>query len=274
MKKILSVILTAAILFLTACNNSPAENKSQSANRSPADGSFSEKGSEPQASSEAPKNEPTTESQAEQNSSEAQSSPVSEPAVDLPSSSSQSSQKSEISAPNSAGKPEIKPETKPESGASVPESKPENPVSAPAEDPKPPQSSSSVTESSKTPEPQKIKEENNLNITIKINGKNYSATLYGSEAAKAFKNLLPLKLDMSELNGNEKYYYLSGSLPTNASRPSGIKTGDIMLYGSNCLVLFYEDFPTSYSYTPLGKVDDPAGLAAALGSGDVRVEFN
>ena len=79
---------------------------------------------------------------------------------------------------------------------------------------------------------------------------------------------------MQELNGNEKYYFFDSSLPTNASRPAGIHTGDLMLYGTNCLVLFYKDFATSYSYTPLGRLVDPAGLAAALGAGSVTVELS
>lgn len=40
-----------------------------------------------------------------------------------------------------------------------------------------------------------------------------------------------------------------------------IHAGDIMLYGASCLVLFYEDFNTSYRYTPLGYIEDPDGLA-------------
>lgn len=119
-----------------------------------------------------------------------------------------------------------------------------------------------------------IEEENNrMNIEIIVGDKTFSATLYDNEAAMALKQQLPLTLNMSELNGNEKYYYLSDALPTNSSRPSGIKTGDLMLYGNNCLVLFYDSFSTSYSYTPIGYVDNTDGLAAALGSGDVQVTF-
>lgn len=113
-----------------------------------------------------------------------------------------------------------------------------------------------------------------MNITITANGRKFSATLYDSVTAKAFKVRLPLTLDMSELNGNEKYYYLPDSLPTNSSCPSKINNGDIMLYGSSCLVIFYESFSTSYSYTPIGKIDDSSGLAAALGNGSVQVFFN
>ena len=46
-----------------------------------------------------------------------------------------------------------------------------------------------------------------------------------------------------------------------------------MLFGDNCLVVFYKDFSTSYSYTKIGTVEDIAGLADALGAGDVQCAF-
>lgn len=116
-------------------------------------------------------------------------------------------------------------------------------------------------------------EDNALKIKITAGERTFTATLYDSGSAEAFKALLPLTPDMSELNGNEKYYYLPDSLPTAPSVPPEIHAGDIMLYGNSCLVLFYEGFTTSYSYTPIGRMDDPDGLAAALGSGSVRVSF-
>ena len=76
-----------------------------------------------------------------------------------------------------------------------------------------------------------------------------------------------------ELHGNEKYYYLSKGLPTASSNPGTIRTGDLMLYGSTCVVLFYETFSTSYTYTRLGRITNPSGLASALGSGGVNVTF-
>ena len=101
----------------------------------------------------------------------------------------------------------------------------------------------------------------------------FTATLFEDAAAQAFKELLPMTVQMRELNGNEKYYYLPSVLPTAASNPGTIRAGDLMLYGSDCLVLFYETFAASYAYTPLGRLDNPAGLAAVLGAGSVALTF-
>ena len=114
---------------------------------------------------------------------------------------------------------------------------------------------------------------NMLNIEIVVGNKTFSANLYDNKAAGALLEQLPMTITMSELNGNEKYFYLDSSLPTQSTRPSKITEGDIMLYGNNCLVLFYDSFSTSYSYTPLGHIDDSQGLASALGSGSVEVTF-
>lgn len=110
-------------------------------------------------------------------------------------------------------------------------------------------------------------------INIIVGSKTFTATLADSETGEAFAALLPLTVTMNELNGNEKYHYLNSSFPTAAYQPGTIHAGDLMLYGNNCIVLFYETFNTSYSYTRLGAIDNPSGLASALGSGNVSVRF-
>ncbi len=113
----------------------------------------------------------------------------------------------------------------------------------------------------------------NVKIKITVNSQTFTATLADNNSAKGFKEMLPLTINMKELNGNEKYYDFPNSLPTNSSHPGTIKNGDLMLYGSKTLVLFYKTFSTSYSYTNLGSIDDVTGLVSALGSGNVTVTF-
>ena len=111
-------------------------------------------------------------------------------------------------------------------------------------------------------------------ISIEVNGQTFSATLADNDTARAFAARLPMTLDMRELNGNEKYFYLNEPLPAAAQRVGQIRAGDLMLFGSDCVVLFYENFATSYTYTPIGRIDDPAGLAETLGRGGAAVAFS
>ena len=113
-----------------------------------------------------------------------------------------------------------------------------------------------------------------MKLKITIGTKTFTGTLYNNPTVTAFNEKLPLTITMSELNGNEKYFDLPNSLPAESSNPGTIQIGDLMLYGSNTLVLFYKSFSTSYNYTRLARVDNPSGLAAALGSGNVTVKFD
>lgn len=112
--------------------------------------------------------------------------------------------------------------------------------------------------------------ETTTNIKISINDKKYNAMLEDNETAQAFAKLLPQEFEMSELNGNEKYIYMDNSLPTKPYKPKHIKAGDIMLYGNNCLVIFYESFETNYSYTKIGHIDNLPNL----GNGNITISFS
>jgi hypothetical protein len=115
--------------------------------------------------------------------------------------------------------------------------------------------------------------ERSKQIKIKIGSKHFTATLEDNATAGAFKTLLPMTVNMTELNGNEKYFRLSNKLPVHATNPGTIQSGDLMMYGSNALVIFYKSFPTPYDYTRLGRIKDTTGLAAAVGSGSAMVTF-
>lgn len=85
-----------------------------------------------------------------------------------------------------------------------------------------------------------MQSEETMTITITVGSQVFKADIEDTETGKAFVAKLPLTLDMSELNGNEKYTY----------GPAG-----------------------GYSYTRIGRLQSTDGLAAALGKGLVRVRF-
>ena len=115
---------------------------------------------------------------------------------------------------------------------------------------------------------------NDDTISVKVGDNTFFAILEDNATAQAFRELCPLTINMSELNGNEKYHYLDTTLPTHASCPGTINAGDIMLYGSSCVVVFYKTFTTTYSYTKIGHiVDSSQSLPQALGDGDVTMSF-
>ena len=105
------------------------------------------------------------------------------------------------------------------------------------------------------------KENNNMDnkvmdvVKVKINDDEYELKLSDNETAKEFLKLLSLNIKMKELNGNEKYYYLKDSLPSNPQMVGQIEKGDVMLYGDDCIVIFYKTFTTTYSYTKIGHID-------------------
>ena len=112
-----------------------------------------------------------------------------------------------------------------------------------------------------------------MEINITIGSHTFVAEIEDTQTGRAFVSRLPMTLNMSELNGNEKYYYLDESLPTAAQHYGTIHAGDLMLYGNSCVVLFYGQ-AGGYSYTRLGKLKSTEGLTAAVGSGDVAVTFS
>lgn len=110
-------------------------------------------------------------------------------------------------------------------------------------------------------------------INVQVGNENFKITLYDNPSVKSLLEQLPMTLNMNELNGNEKYFYLPENLPANSEKIKEIHTGDFMLYGSDCLVLFYKNFFTSYNYTKLGHIEDAAGLADALGNSSIQVKL-
>ena len=99
-------------------------------------------------------------------------------------------------------------------------------------------------------------------IYATINNQKLEINLKDNSTTQALKSMLPLSLEMADLNNNEKYAYLDKSLPTNTYAPKHIKAGDVMLYGDNCLVIFYESFDTNFEYSLIGHIDNLPSLDA------------
>ncbi|PTQ84291.1 hypothetical protein C8U37_10958 [Trichococcus patagoniensis] len=110
-------------------------------------------------------------------------------------------------------------------------------------------------------------------ILLTVNGETFRATLESNHAVEAFLNRLPIVIKMNEMNGNEKYYDFSEGFPTESERVDRVKSGELMLFGSNTLVLFYKNFSTAYTYTRLGALDNLSNLAKVLGRKDVSVKI-
>lgn len=110
-----------------------------------------------------------------------------------------------------------------------------------------------------------------MRIRLTVNGTVFTAVPADTDAARTLLSRLPASWTMKELNGNEKYIYLSEDFPAAPKRPVRIHAGDLMLYGTDCIVLFYKDFSTPFRYTLLGRLENPAGLAQAAGRGTVHV---
>ena len=105
--------------------------------------------------------------------------------------------------------------------------------------------------------------------SVIINDKSYDVKLENNETVKELLELLPLELEMTDLNNNEKYNYLDTTFTTKEYAPKHINSGDIMLYGDNCLVIFYKSFDTIYEYTKIGHIDN----LDDLGTDKVIVKF-
>lgn len=108
---------------------------------------------------------------------------------------------------------------------------------------------------------------------IVVGNRTYFLQLEDNETARAFSALFPLTLEMTELNGNEKYHNLLGPLPCAPEIVNHISAGDVMLFGDRCVVVFYKSFATPYTYTRLGHIVDPQLLSEAVGEGSVQVHL-
>lgn len=117
-------------------------------------------------------------------------------------------------------------------------------------------------------------ESSEMKINVQIGEYTFTATLADNAAARAFAELLSdgaLTLSLSDYGGFEKVGPIDSELPADNRRMT-TKSGDIVLYSGDQLVLFYGS--NTWSYTPLARIDGLSSWAEALGAGDVDVTFS
>ena len=118
------------------------------------------------------------------------------------------------------------------------------------------------------------KSENKINISI--DGRTMSARLADNVATKALVEKLangPITITMNNYGGFEKVGALPWSLPS-ADTQITTKPGDIMLYNSNNIVIFYGQ--NSWAYTPLGVLEttDSSEISSFVGNGNKQVTIS
>lgn len=110
-------------------------------------------------------------------------------------------------------------------------------------------------------------------IKVEAGGQVFPLRLEDNETARAFEAMLPMTLEMADLNANEKYHNLRSPLPSSPEGVGTIRAGDVMLFGDDCVVLFYKSFSTPYRYTRIGRIEDASTLESAVGRGSITVSF-
>ena len=122
-----------------------------------------------------------------------------------------------------------------------------------------------------TPSALSAGEANQMKMTV--GNQEFEIALAQNETAKAFSEMLPLTVTMSDLHENEKYVYLDNRLPSAPENVGKISAGDVMLFGDNCLVVFYKSFQTSYSYTKIGRIIENTVLGTLSEADSVTAVF-
>jgi len=127
------------------------------------------------------------------------------------------------------------------------------------------------TEEANTEVPQG--DEEAIDMTLKINDEIVQVKWENNESVKALMKMAsenPVVVDMSMYGGFEQVGSLGTTLPSN-DQSTKTKPGDIVLYTSDSIVVFYGN--NSWAYTRLGHIEDKSKseLQDMLGRGNVTL---
>lgn len=111
-------------------------------------------------------------------------------------------------------------------------------------------------------------------IYVTVGDYTFNATLEDNDAVRELVLMLqdaPIVLQLDDYSGFEKVGALGKNL-TRSDMQTTTKSGDIVLYNGNNIVIFYGS--NSWSYTRLGKIDDLTNWKESLGKGSVTVTLS
>ena len=113
-----------------------------------------------------------------------------------------------------------------------------------------------------------------IKLTLKIDDIEVDVIWADNDSVNALKNLAKdgLTINMSKYGGFEQVGSIGSTLPSSDTRIT-TNPGDIVLYSSNQIVLFYDS--NTWSYTKLGHINlSKSELAELLGDEDVVITLN
>ena len=113
-----------------------------------------------------------------------------------------------------------------------------------------------------------------MKLTLKIDDMEVDVIWSDNDSVKALKNLAKdgLTINMSKYGGFEQVGSIGSTLPSSDTRIT-TNPGDIVLYSSNQIVIFYDS--NTWSYTKLGHINlSKSELTDLLGDEDVVITLN
>ena len=131
--------------------------------------------------------------------------------------------------------------------------------------------STTITTPSDDNQTTKEDETTNMELTLKINDIEVDVIWTDNDSVRALKNLAKdgLTINMSKYGGFEQVGSIGSTLPSADTRIT-TNPGDIVLYSSNQIVLFYDS--NTWSYTKLGQINlSKSELSDLLGDEDVVI---
>lgn len=134
--------------------------------------------------------------------------------------------------------------------------------------------STTITTPSDDNQTTKEDETANMKLTLKIDDTEVDVIWADNDSVKALKNLAKdgLTINMSKYGGFEQVGSIGSTLPSSDTRIT-TSPGDIVLYSSNQIVIFYDS--NTWSYTKLGHINlSKSELTDLLGDEDVVVTID